>query len=83
MPTYAVEGYCASRSSKGLQTAFAKSMMSHRSQNRLSQAVTGAGREWPVMPSSAGERQRGGHRIAGVLGIIRAPTGTPEVRRLA
>jgi hypothetical protein len=47
MPTYAVEGYCASRSSKGLQTAFAKSMMSHRSQNRLSQAVTGAGREWP------------------------------------
>src|ERR1700688_3129931 len=39
--------------------------------------------ELRIMPSSAGERQWGGHRILGVLGIIRALTGTPEVRRLA
>jgi hypothetical protein len=39
--------------------------------------------ECRIMPSAAGERQRGDHRILGALGIIRAPTGTPEVRRLA
>ena len=39
--------------------------------------------EFRIMPSAAGERQRGGHRILGVLGIIRAPTRRPEARRLA
>jgi len=39
--------------------------------------------EFRIMPSPAGERQRDGHRILGVLGIIRAPTGTTGVRRLA
>ena len=36
-----------------------------------------------IMPSVAGERQRGGHRILGVLGIIRGPTRTPEGHHLA
>src|SRR5260370_34221185 len=39
--------------------------------------------ECPIMPCDAGERQRDGHRMLVVVGIIRAPTGTPEVRRLA
>jgi hypothetical protein len=43
----ASEGYGVSRSSKGLQTASARSMIRQRRQNQLSQAVTGAGREWP------------------------------------
>jgi len=42
----ASEVYGVSRSSKGLQTASAKSMMRQRSQNQLSRAVTGAGRDW-------------------------------------
>src|SRR5258707_14439599 len=43
----ASEGYGVSRSSNGLQTASAKSMMRQRSQNHTSQAVTRAGRKWP------------------------------------
>jgi hypothetical protein len=43
----ASEVYGVSRSSKGVQTASAKSMMRQRSQNQLSRAVTGAGRNWP------------------------------------
>jgi hypothetical protein len=39
--------------------------------------------ECRIMPSVAGERQRGGHRVLGVLGIIRGPTRTPEGRHLA
>jgi hypothetical protein len=39
--------------------------------------------EFRIMPSAAGERQRGRRRVWGVLGIIRAPTRRPEVRRLA
>jgi hypothetical protein len=39
--------------------------------------------ECRIMPSLVGERQWGGCRIAVLLGIIRAPTGKPGVRRLA
>src|SRR5882672_11842950 len=93
----ASEVYLVSRSSKALQTASAKSMMRLRRQTNFrdwSPERAEIGRlcrarhnrpyaECRIMPSTAGERQRGGHRILGVLGIIRAPTGTPEVSRLA
>lgn len=52
----ASEPYSVSRSTKRLQTAWAKSMMRQRSESRLSRAVTGAGRDWPDKPPSVYQR---------------------------
>jgi hypothetical protein len=57
-----------SRSTKALQTASAKSMMKQRRQNRLSRAVTEAGRDWPDKSPSV-------YRL-------RPENGAPETERI-
>src|SRR5947209_5596966 len=78
----ASEGYGVSRSSKGLQTASAKSMMRQRSQNQPSQAVTRAGRKWPDKSPSVYRCFGAALKCSGSIRVGRSTEGDSQTMKL-